>query len=128
MRVIAYAVAVIAAAGIVLFLSRPGDSKNASTGSANQASVAKSVPVKPVAGASQVVLHVPGMHCPFGCYPAVKETLTSQPGVTGVELAKQSDENAIDNPHVTVTYSGNFNADAAIAALAKAGFEKSTVE
>ena len=43
-----------------------------------------------VAGESKtLVLHVPDMHCPFACYPAVKETLESNPSVAGVDLVEQ---------------------------------------
>ncbi len=127
MRAIAYVVAVVAAAGIIWSLTRAPQEEVGSR-SAPGFSVSEGTPVSPASGQSQVTLHVPGMHCPFGCYPSVKETLTKQPGVVAVELAKQSNADTIDNPHVTVTYAGDFNADAAIKALADAGFDKSSVE
>ena len=49
-----------------------------------------------------VSLRVPTMHCPFACWPKVKETLEQQDGVAEVTLAKQKDASAIDNPVVTV--------------------------
>lgn len=72
---------------------------------------------------STVVLKVPSMTCPHGCWPTVKETLEGQPGVAGVELAKQADADTIDKPEVTVKLSGDFDLKAAIEALAKAGHE-----
>jgi len=81
---------------------------------------------KPVAG-KLVVLKVPSMTCPHGCWPTVKETLESQPGVAAVELAQQASEDTIDKPEVTVRYDGEFNAPAAIEALAKSGFDGAEV-
>ncbi len=68
-------------------------------------------------------LKVPTMSCPHGCWPAVKETLEKQPGVASVELAKQANETEISNPQVTVKLNNSFDLNAAIAALAAAGFE-----
>lgn len=65
---------------------------------------------------------VPTMMCPYSCWPKVKETLASQPGVEGVQLAVQAKETEIDNPVVELKTTGNFNVEAAIAALEKANF------
>ncbi len=62
------------------------------------------------------------MHCPFSCYPAVKENLEGQPGVEEVTLAKQEREGTIDNPQVFVKLNGSFDTNAAIAALKEKGF------
>ncbi len=72
-------------------------------------------------------LKVPTMSCPHGCWPTVKETLAKQAGVASVELAKQANADAIDNPVVTVKLSGKFDSKAAIDALAKAGFANAEV-
>ena len=72
-------------------------------------------------------LKVPTMTCPHGCWPAVKEALAAQPGVESVELAKQSKADEIDNPVVHVKLKGKFDSKAAVAALAKAGFENAEV-
>ncbi len=72
-------------------------------------------------------LKVPNMSCPHGCWPTVEKTLAAQPGVEAVALAKQKGEDAIDNPVVYVKLNGKFDAQAAVAALAKAGFENSEV-
>ena len=72
-------------------------------------------------------LKVPTMMCPHGCWPTVKETLSAQPGVDSVVLAKQSSADAIDNPTVLVKLNGKFDSQAAVAALAKAGFKNAEV-
>jgi copper chaperone CopZ len=72
-------------------------------------------------------LKVPTMSCPHGCWPTVKETLTAQPGVESVELAKQATADAIDNPVIHVKLNGKFDSKAAVAALAKAGFDNAEV-
>ena len=74
-----------------------------------------------------MVVHVPEMHCPFACWPAVQKDLAAQPGVLEVELAPQKDENAIDNPKVFVRVAEGFDADAAVESLAEAGFKNSEV-
>lgn len=76
----------------------------------------------------QVVLRVPTMVCTRNCWPVVRDTLQKQPGVAEVKLAPQKEEVAIDNPLVTVSLNGPFDADKAIAAIAAAGFAKATVE
>lgn len=70
---------------------------------------------------------VPTMMCPYSCWPKVKETLASQPGVEGVQLAAQAKETEIDNPVVELKTTGDFNAEAAIAALQKANFADAVV-
>ncbi len=70
---------------------------------------------------------VPNMSCPHGCWPTVEKTLAAQPGVEAVALAKQKSEDSIDNPIVYVKLNGKFDAQAAVAALAKAGFDNSEV-
>ncbi len=70
---------------------------------------------------------VPTMMCPFSCWPKVKETLAAQPGVEGVQLAAQAKETEIDNPVVELKTNGEFNVEAAIAALEKANFADAVV-
>jgi hypothetical protein len=72
-------------------------------------------------------LKVPGMMCPFSCWPKVKETLASQPGVEAVQLAEQVKENEIDNPVVELKVKDGFDSEAAIAALKKANFDDAVV-
>jgi periplasmic mercuric ion binding protein len=70
---------------------------------------------------------VPTMMCPYSCWPKVKETLASQPGVEGVQLASQAKESEIDNPVVELKTTADFNVEAAIAALEKANFADAVV-
>lgn len=94
-------------------------------GSSNSSSVgvgAKS------AGTRQVVLRVPTMHCPHGCFPTVKETLAAMDGVQSVSLVPQAEEGKINDPRVAVTYSGEFNSEGAVQALASASFPDATVD
>ncbi len=128
MRFLSYAVAVLVAAGLIYYV---GQNPNTDTETATEtAGVASSAEAGTADGAELegqlITLHVPKMHCPFACYPAVKETLEKTPGVVTVVLAEQKDENAIDNPEVKIQVSEDFDAEAAIAALASAGFSDST--
>ena len=71
-------------------------------------------------------ISVPEMMCPYSCWPAVQETFAAQPGVESVQLAKQTDvtaEGEIKERVVELKLNGDFDADAAIAALAKANYE-----
>lgn len=102
--------------------AKPADAP--ATDENTQSSTDKAGAVKFVADTS---LKVPTMSCPHGCWPAVKETLASQPGVEAVELAKQSSEDAIDNPVVYIKLNGKFDSKSAVDALAKAGFENAQV-
>lgn len=87
---------------------------------AAKANEATDVAVTPAS--SKLVMKVPTMSCPHGCWPTVKKTLEEQQGVASVELAKQSEEDTIDKPEVTIYFNGNFDAPAAIDALSKNGF------
>jgi copper chaperone CopZ len=75
-----------------------------------------------------VTFRVPTMVCTKNCWPAVRDALQKQPGVQDVTLAPQQEEIAIDNPLVTVTRNGSFDAEQAIEAIAAAGFGNATVE
>ena len=69
---------------------------------------------------------VPDMMCPYSCWPKVQETLAAQPGVEGVQLAEQpagTPEGEIKERVVELKLNGNFDADAAIAALSKVSFK-----
>ncbi len=79
------------------------------------------VPASYTAGET-LTFNVPDMHCPFACYPKVKETLAEQEGVESVELVEQKDEAAIDDPRVIVKLNGDFNAQSAVDALGTVGF------
>ncbi len=71
-------------------------------------------------------INVPEMMCPYSCWPKVKETLAAQPGVESVQLAQQpagTAEGEIKERVVELKLNGDFNADDAIAALAKVSFK-----
>lgn len=71
-------------------------------------------------------ISVPEMMCPYSCWPKVQETLAAQPGVESVQLAEQptgTPEGEIKERVVELKLNGNFDADAAIAALAKVDFK-----
>lgn len=72
-------------------------------------------------------LKVANMMCPFSCYPKVKETLAAMPGVEAVQLVEQKEEGVIDNPVVELKLSGDFDVEAAIAALSKVSFNAEVV-
>lgn len=73
-------------------------------------------------------LAVPEMSCAIMCYPKVKETLEGFDGIEVVELVEQKEEAVIDDRRVTVKFNGDVSSDAAVAALAEAGFADSTFE
>ena len=71
-------------------------------------------------------INVPEMMCPYSCWPKVKETLAAQAGVEAVQLAEQpagTAEGEIKERVVELKLNGDFNADDAIAALAKVSFK-----
>jgi periplasmic mercuric ion binding protein len=64
-----------------------------------------------------VSLKVPNMDCPFGCWPAVRESLTAVDGVESVELAQQGGQDVIDNPVVMIKTGTDFDPSQLISAL-----------
>lgn len=132
MRFVSYIVAVLVAAGLIYYISQSPDAPPVAQGDP-AAAAALDVDYPEIdagdlqpADTQVVTLRVPEMHCPFACYPAVKKALEAEPGVVGVDLAKQKQDGVIDNPEVKIQVSSDFDAQAAIDALAKAGFDKST--
>jgi periplasmic mercuric ion binding protein len=75
-----------------------------------------------------VSLRVPTMHCVYGCLPKIKKELEQHAGVAEVTLAQQASEEELDNPVLHIRIDGQFDADSAIAALAKIGFAGAAVE
>ena len=134
MRGIAYAVAAIAAVGIVIAIATmPADQATEATPEATVAE-AQTVENAEVVAASatpaaaetqQLTLAVPEMHCQFACFPKVKEALESTDTVELVELGPQDEEEAVFNAQVIVTYKPGFDVDEAIALLSKEGFDDS---
>ena len=75
-------------------------------------------------------LEVPGMMCPISCYPAVKETLASVPGVEGVQLAEQPEgtpDGTIAKRVVELKVGEGFDLNAALAALKEASYDASSI-
>lgn len=129
MRIFVYALSVVAAAGIVYWVSNnpvePSSSPDAqSVASAPAENDGQNVDP---ADLQLVSIHVPKMHCPFACYPAVKKTLEGTTGVQGVELAEQKEEGVIDNPVVIVKAAPGFDVEKAMESLAAKGFSESEV-
>ncbi|TWU58802.1 hypothetical protein Poly51_15820 [Rubripirellula tenax] len=118
MRGLTYAIAAIAAVGIMIAIgSRPAEEA--------PASAATAVSTAAMAESGTLTLKVPEMMCPFSCYPRVKESLENTAAVNGVELAAQKVEGVIDNRQVIVSYDAGFNLADAIDALQKEGFTES---
>jgi hypothetical protein len=103
------------------------DSNNSGTTAPEQAAAPSAAPVD-AGDTQQVSIHVPKMHCPFACWPAIKKTLEEQEGVAEVTLAQQAEEGKIDNPRVLVSVNDQFDGAGAVEALAAAGFSDSVVE
>lgn len=128
MRSFAYGAAILAAAGIMFVLTMtPTEPAGDPTETNASAEVATSIVPDADVKTASLTMNVPEMHCPFACYPSVKEKLEKQADVMTVELAPQKEEGVIDNPQVIVTYKEGFDAEQAIAMLEAAGFGGSTV-
>jgi copper chaperone CopZ len=123
MRGLAYAIAAIAAVGIVIGIATQPHAPPAGDAPAATAVASPSVMTE----AGQVVLSVPEMHCQFACFPRVKQTIESAQGVQSVELAAQKEEGVIDNRQVIVKYDAGFDVHGALDLLAKEGFADADV-
>jgi periplasmic mercuric ion binding protein len=76
-------------------------------------------------------LSVPGMMCPFGCYPTVEKALASVPGVKAVQLAEQpagTPEGEIALKVVELKLEEGFDISSALAALKSAEFESTELK
>ncbi len=112
----------------LMMLAAVGCAKNETpTDTSESASPAAVTPVVYNAG-EELTLEVPGMHCPFGCYPTVEKTLTKLDGVEKVELVPQEKEGEINDRRVVVKLNDKFDASQAVTALAGAGFDGATVD
>lgn len=122
MRAVVYAVAVLAAAGIMYGIATmPGPQKTVP----GETVAAESTEVMTEPGT--LTLSVPTMHCAIACYPRVKETLEGTTGVSEVVLDEQKEEGIIDNRQVVVTYDAGFDLSAALAKLDQEGFEDADI-
>lgn len=126
MKTIAYAIAGIAALGImiVLIAAPSSTSSSSSTEKAPATSVSAEHAVLDEAGT--LTLEIPSMHCQFACYPRVKETLEHAGGVSEVALAEQPDPDTLTLKQVRVSYKPGFDFDAAMASLEQEGFGDAT--
>lgn len=136
MRSLAYGVAVLAAVGIMVAIAKmPSketvvDQPVAATPTQGDTETASSIEAssgRVMTESGTLTLHVPDMHCPFACYPAIKKALESSDTVEQVELAEQKVEGTIDNPQIIINFTDGFDVDAAIAALKARGFDDSAV-
>ncbi|TWU34181.1 hypothetical protein Q31b_56520 [Novipirellula aureliae] len=126
MRSFAYAIAAIAAVGIIVAIARmpyqPPD------GGSQTGSIVGLVSNEVMETEGDLTLAVPEMSCVMSCYPKVKKALESTEGVESVELDTQKEEGIIDNRQVVVHYKPGFEVSAAIASLKQSGYTSSPVE
>lgn len=128
MRGIVYAVACLAAAGIMYAIAVMPDGEGANSNpEVASASASEAMPSKIMAEAGTLVLSVPSMHCEVACYPRVKKSLEETDGVSEVALDKQKEEGVLDNRQVVIEYEAGFDLAVALANLSKEGFEDANV-
>lgn len=124
MRGFAYAIAAIAAVGIMIVIaSIPSESTSGPSSSAPTEMTSTAADAMPAAGT--LTFNVPEMHCEFACYPQVKATLENSSLVNSVELAPQKEQGVIDNRQVIVNHKAGFSATEALKWLEKEGFSDS---
>ena len=123
MRMMAYAVAVVAAVGIAIMIVTMPDVPEEVV--ARQAAEKAAVEGRVMTEDGTLTLSVPEMHCAVSCYPNVKKALEETKTVASVELAEQKEEGVIDNRQVIVHYKSGFNLDEAIGMLEERGFSDS---
>lgn len=128
MKSIVYAVAGIAALGIMIALIAAPTTAPATPSASGSAASATAVSASPavLSEAGTLTLEVPSMHCQFACYPRVKESLESSDGVSEVTLAEQPDPNTLTVKKVIVKYDAGFDVDQALAGLKEQGFADAT--
>lgn len=128
MKSIVYAIAGIAAVGIMIALIVAPSGTPASPAAPATAAPATTVSASPavLSEAGTLTLEVPSMHCQFACYPRVKESLEARTGVSEVTLAEQPDPNTLTVKKVIVKYDAGFDIDQALASLKQEGFADAT--
>lgn len=125
MKTIAYAIAGIAALGIMIVLIVSPSSMHSSDATPAAAVTAEHTVFSE---AGTLTLEIPGMHCQFACYPNVKETLEMAAGVSEVALVEQPDPDALTVKQVIVKYEPGFDMDAAMASLKQGGYDATRVQ
>lgn len=102
------------------------------TGNAVTSDPAAEVSSEPVAVSFQpgdsATLEVPEMHCPFGCFPKVKDALEGVEGIAAIELVEQKEDGVIDDRRVVVTFDGAVDSTSAIAALDEVDMQGASFE
>lgn len=105
----------------------PDDAAEVLEGDVENAGMPIGTPTEPVlfTAAETVEMEIPGMHCPYGCYPTVEKTLAGIDGVKAVSLADPDDakDGSIEDRRVFITLDDDFNATEAAEKLAEAGFK-----
>lgn len=139
MRGLAYAIAAVAAVGIMFVIATSTNEPSSDPTTEPATAETQTADTQPIAESAEVLastsdaegglvtIAVPEMHCNFVCFPKVKETLESDETVELVELGPQKEEGAIDNRQVIVKYKAGFDVKNAIALLSKEGFDDSDV-
>ena len=124
MKSIVYAVASMAALGIMIALIITPNPASSEPSVAPTAAPVTAISASPAVliEAGTLTLEVPGMHCEVACYPRVKETLENTSGVSEVTLAEQPDPAALTVKQVIVKYDAGFDVDGALAGLKGEGF------
>jgi len=126
MKTIVYAIAGIAALGIMIVLiASPGAISSSPTADGPAAS-AVSANNTVLEEAGTLTLEIPSMHCQFACYPKVKKTLEKSSGVSEVALVEQPEPDTLTVKKVTVKYDAGFDVDAAMTSLKNVGFDDAT--
>jgi hypothetical protein len=123
MRSAAYGAAILAAAGIMYFITMSPSESSLDPAADPANSIVADADVQ----TASLTMSVPKMHCPLMCYPSVKKKLEEREDVLSVELAPQKEEGIIDNRQVIVTYKKGFDPEQAIASLESVGFPESSV-
>lgn len=127
MRAPIYVLAALAAAGIAYYLAAGPESPSTAAAVSPAAADGSQTAAPVLTEAGTLTLRVDDMHCEFGCYPKVKQTLEAFDEVVSVELDQQPSAGSLDNPQVILTYQPGFDLAAAQSALAKNGFAKTSV-
>lgn len=124
MKPILYAVASMAAVGIMISLITAPNPASSEPSAPPTAAPVTAISASPavLSEAGTLTLEVPGMHCEVACYPRVKETLENTSGVSEVTLAEQPDPEALTVKQVIVQYDAGFDIDGALAGLKDEGF------
>ncbi|QDT07647.1 hypothetical protein K227x_60750 [Rubripirellula lacrimiformis] len=126
MRGLAYAVAAIAAVGIMIAIGTGPTSEPTAPASSASATTAD-VSLASTDSPGTLTISVPEMHCAVSCFPRVKAALENTAAVKSVELGPQKEEGLIDNRQVIVSYDAGFSPKGALDLLQEEGFTDSTV-